>query len=137
MKTLSYLFLLSFFIICSCKTTVNKPLAAEFNDLGKFQDEFSTLVVAEGINLEGSAIEADDKTSTEINLTITNGKDLPTDPEAQKSVGRTLAATVKKHLKNKEQFEIYKVRFQQHLEDPSKVNWIQNIFKSTELTVSE
>jgi starvation-inducible outer membrane lipoprotein len=92
---------------CTMKTTkVKNP---EFIDLAKVQNELTNLIKAENFNLNGKEITTNKKTSTELEVSITNGQDIPAASDQQKALEKSIAVCIKKNLKNPNEFDSYKI----------------------------
>jgi hypothetical protein len=67
------------------------------------------LVKAENVNLDGKEIITNNKTSTELDVRIINGQNLPTTSDQQKALEKSIAACIKKNLKTSNEFDSYNV----------------------------
>ena len=128
------LFLLASF--SSCTFTVTKPKPPEYavntDSLGKALD---SLVSAVHINVNGKEIKKGDQTSSELDIEVINGRNIPDNDEKLRELGRTIGARFKNALKDPNQFDRYSVLFvilSTEKGVPSRT-WKGNIFKSGEL----
>jgi hypothetical protein len=109
MKTKYYLLLLFSILISSCMKHI-QPLDPVFADMDKFKYEFSSLIKAEHVNIDGKLTTSGSDSTTELQINIINAQNIPTDDE-RKSLGKVLSKTVKSNLKDAEQFQNYKVKY--------------------------
>jgi len=122
-------------LIAGCTFTTTKTKDPVFNDQAKVQQELTRLVSAENINLDGKEISTNGKSESELEISITNGTDIPSGGEERKSLGKSIATTVKKNLKDVSEFNIYKVLFVTEVQTgaSTKRSWVGNTFISSEL----
>lgn len=113
-KTKFYLILIFSIFIAGC--TYTKPKDPIFNNLNKFKYEFGSLIQAKKINIYGKEITTGSDSTSELEIDIINGKNIPTTEGERKSLGKSLAKVVKNNLKNSKQFETYKVKFEKQSE---------------------
>jgi hypothetical protein len=134
-KTRSLLFICFAALLASCTITSTKTKDPVFTDMKKVQQELTGLVTAENINLDGKEITTNKKTRSELEISITNGQNIPTSEDDRKTLGKSIATVVKSNLKNPNEFDTYKVLFVTKVESEgvTKRNWVGNTFSSTEL----
>lgn len=134
----SSLLLLFLILITSCTETTTKTRNPVFISIDKIQSQLVSLVKADNINLNGKEITVYDthkKTTSELEISITNGQNIPTGEEERKALGKTVAAAVKSNLKDSNEFEKYTVLFITKVESGgvTKHHWVGNVFTSKEL----
>lgn len=134
-KTFSFVVLIALFIV-SCTTTTTKTKDPIFskstNDL---EVELKKLVSSEGINLDGKEITTNGKTSSELQIDIKNGQNIPIDKNQMNELGRQIAIVVKNALQDKNEYNTYKVLFVTIKEEGASTqkDWKGKIFESEEL----
>lgn len=119
----------------SCTLTTTKRKDPVFNDMGKVEKELTSLVTSENINLNGKEISTNKKATSELEVSITNGQNIPNSDDEIKSLGKSIATTIKKNLKDPNEFDTYKVLFITKVESggASKRTWVGNVFSLSEL----
>ncbi|MBC7748632.1 MAG: hypothetical protein H7Z76_08690 [Methylotenera sp.] len=134
-KTKFYLLACFTFLVSSCTITTTKSKDPVFNDMSKVQNELTSLVKAENINLNGKEITKNKKATSELEVSITNGQNIPTSDDQRKVLGKSIASAVKNNLKDANQFDTYQILFITKTENGgvTKRNWVGNVFNSTEL----
>jgi low affinity Fe/Cu permease len=134
-KTHHYLLIYFTAILLSCTTTTTKIKNPEFSDQAKVQNELSSLVKAENINLSGKEIIINKKSSSELEVSIINGQNIPSDNDKQKAFEKLIAVCIKKNLKNPNEFESYKILIVKKTENNGVKNqsWTGNTFKASDL----
>lgn len=122
-------------LLASCTTTTTKTKNPVLNDIHKVEKELTALVTAENINLNGKEITTNKKTTTELEVSITNGQNIPTNDDQRKVLGKSIAIAVKKNLKDQNEFGTYTVLFITKVESNgvTKRTWIGDVFSSAEL----
>lgn len=104
-----FLFICLITVLSSCTkttTTVNNPL---FVNEAQIENELIGLVKAENINVSGTKSTTNDKISTELEIAIINGKDIPGNVDQQKAVQKKIASSIKRNLQDPNQFDSYRV----------------------------
>jgi hypothetical protein len=106
-----------------------------FIDSGKVEKELTSMVRAEHINLSGKEITSNGKTSTELEVAITNGTNVPKGDNERKSFEKSIAASVKNNLKDLNAYEKYTVLFvtKETSGAVTKRNWVGDVFSVKEL----
>jgi hypothetical protein len=106
-----------------------------FNDMSKVQNELTSLLKAEGIKLKGKEITKDKNTTSELEVSITNGQNIPSGNDQRKAFGKSIAGTIKNNLKDPNEYDTYQVLFEIKTENGgvTKSNLVEDIFSSTEL----
>ena len=122
-------------LLTSCAVTTTKQKDPIFENIQKVDMELTSLVKAEHINLAGTETTKNKKITTELQVEITNGQNIPENEEERKALGKSIAATVKKNLKDPNQFDSYTVLFITKVENSvaTKRHWVGNVFSSSEL----
>ena len=121
--------------LISCTFTTTKSIDPIFSDTSTIRSELRRTISAENINLDGKQITTDGKLTTEMDINIINGKDVPTNEAEIKNLGKSIAEIIKNNLKNKDQFETYKVLFVSVVQTgfTTKRHWVGHVFNSKEL----
>jgi starvation-inducible outer membrane lipoprotein len=134
-KTKSLLFICIAFLLTSCTVTTTKTKEPVFNDIGKVENELVTLVKADNINLNGKEITVNKNTTTELEVAITNGANIPNDDNERKTLGKSIATRIKTNLKDPNEYDKYTVLFVTKVESGAvtKTNSVGDIFSSKEL----
>jgi len=138
LKTYSTLAVIVFIsiIFIKCTTTVSKTKDPTFNvEVKTIQSDLKKIVTCENINLSGKEITSDGKVNSELEISITNGKNIPTDDLELKALGKQIASDIKKSLKDSNEYNKYTVLFVTVTTDSgvTKRHWKGNDFKSEEL----
>jgi hypothetical protein len=122
-------------ILFSCTTTTTRIINPIFIDQTKFQNELNSIVKAENINVQGKEITKNIMTSTELEVSITNGLNIPTGQDQQKVLEKSIAQCIKKNLKDPNEFDSYKILFIEKIgkDGTTKKSWTGNTFKPSEL----
>jgi hypothetical protein len=134
-KTNSYLLIfISVFIVgCTIKTTkIKDPV---FKDMNKFQKELAGLVTAENVNFSGKETTTNKKASSSLEVSITNGQNIPISEDERRALAKSIATVIKTNLKDSTEFGTYMILFVIKVENGgvTKRNWVGNIFTSKEL----
>lgn len=134
-KTICLGLLMMLMIVGCTMTTTNtkNPIFSKSTD--SLQSELNKIVSCEGINLDGKEITTNGKVSSEIEIDITNGQNVPTDENQMNELGKQIAVIVKDALQDKNEYNTYKVLFITKKEDAgvTQRNWKGKIFKSEQL----
>jgi hypothetical protein len=133
-KIIILLMLCSF--IASCTFTTTKEKDPEFKvDLNAVENNLKTLVTCEHINLSGTEKKTNNQISSEFEIRIINGVNLPTDDTQLKVLGKAIASQLKGELKNENPFNTYKMLFviQQTTAGATSSNYTGWVLKSEEL----
>jgi hypothetical protein len=135
MKTKLLLFVCITLLQLGCTITTTKTKNPVFTDIQRVQNELGSLVKAANINLNGKEITANNQTTTELEVAITNGANIPTGYDERRSLGKSIATSIKHNLKDPNEFDKYKVLFVTRVESGAvtKRNWVGDVFSSTEL----
>lgn len=133
-KTLIILYLTALFL-ASCTMTNTKTKDPVFNDMAKTLNELTKVVTAEAINLNGKEITTNKKVTSELEINITNGQNMPTTEDERKALGKSIATLIKSNLKDKNEFDTFQILFITKVENGgvTKRNWVGNVFNSSEL----
>jgi uncharacterized alkaline shock family protein YloU len=115
--------------------TTTKTKTPGITDMGKFQQELTSIVKAENIHFTGKEITKNNKVTSELEVSITNGQNIPANDDDRKALGKSIAKTIKSNLEDSNEFDIYKVLFVTKVESAggTKRNWVGNVFSSKEL----
>ncbi|HWI91326.1 MAG TPA: hypothetical protein VNT20_08620 [Flavisolibacter sp.] len=122
-------------LLLGCTITTTKTKDPVFTDIDRVQNELGNLVKAANINLNGKEITTNKKTRCELEVAITNGVNIPTGDDERRSLGKSIAVSIKHNLKDPNEFDDYKVLFVTKIESGAvtKRNWVGDVFSSTEL----
>ena len=133
--TKTNLFVSAAILLVSCTVTTTKTKDPVFTDMSNVQKELVTLVKAENINLSGEEITTNKKTTSELQVAITNGINIPAGDQDRKALGKSIATSIKRNLIDPNEFDKYTVLFVTKVENGgvTKRNWVGDVFSSTEL----
>jgi len=134
-KAKFYLLIYLVLILTSCTMTSTKSKNPVFTDQAKTEKELTSLVSSENMAVNGKEITTDKKVTSELDVNITNGKNIPTNSDERKALGKSIAASIKRNLKDLNEFDTYTVLFITTVENSGVTtrNWKGNVFKSAEL----
>jgi hypothetical protein len=132
-KLFSFMFALT--LLTSCTTTTTKRKDPAFVDMAKVQQQLVGLITAENINLNGKEITTNNKTTSELEVSITNAQNISTNEEERNQLGKSIATAIKSNLKNTSEFKTYKVLFITKTETGGvkKRTWVGKVYSATEL----
>jgi hypothetical protein len=135
MKTKCHLLFGLTALLASCTLTTTRMKDPIFIDSGKVEKELTSMVRAEHINLSGKEITSNGKTSTELEVAITNGTNVPKGDNERKSLEKSIAASVKNNLKDPNAYDKYTVLFvtKETSGAVTKRNWVGDAFSVKEL----
>lgn len=123
-------------VFLACTSTITKTKSPVFaSPIDSLQARLNGLIACEHINLLGKEVTTNGKPSTQLEIDILNGKDIPEDDDRMKILAHSLAFKVKEALKDKNEYDNYTVLFVK-VESSSSVtkrSWKGNTFKSAEL----
>jgi hypothetical protein len=127
--------ILALALLAGCTFTRTKTKDPVFNDKAKMEQELTRIVSAEHINLDGKEISTNGKTQSELEISITNGTNIPSNDDERKALGKLIGTTIKKNLKDLSEFDVYKVLFVTEVQTgaSTKESWVGNTFTSSEL----
>jgi hypothetical protein len=131
-------FLLTLLAACTftTKRTKNPQFTSSTDSLSRQIGQF---VSCEHINLDGKEITANGKTSSELEIDIINGKNVPADTMRMRSLGKSIASVFRSGLQDVDEYDSYQVLFM--TVEPTSVGtkrkWIGMIYKAEELTVKK
>jgi hypothetical protein len=99
------------------------------------QDDLSKIVTCKNINLNGKEVTTEGKATTELEISIINGKNIPDDNTQLRTLGKAIASVLKKSLKDQNEYNTYKVLFVTVVENGglTKKSWKSDEFASEEL----
>jgi hypothetical protein len=123
-------------LIIGCTTTTTKTKNPTFSkSTDSLQVDLNKLVSCEGINLDGKEITNNGKITTELEIDITNGQNIPADENQMNALGKQIASEIKEALQDKAVYQTYKVLFITKTESAGVTSrtWKGKIFKSEEL----
>ena len=120
----------------SCTSTVTKTKDPNFNtEISVIQNDLNKIITSEKVNISGKEITANENNSSELEVSILNGKDIPADEYQMKALGRSIATIIKKALKNQNQYDLIVVLFviESNKGDIKKREWKGFEYKPNEL----
>jgi hypothetical protein len=122
-------------MVTSCSITTTKIKDPVFNDNDKIEKELKSLVNPEHINLNGKEITTNKKTTSELEISIINGSNIPTTDEERTALEKSIAKCIKRNLKYPNEFDTYRVLFVSSVESGGVTTRTStgDVFNSTEL----
>jgi hypothetical protein len=135
MRKTKLLLFVSGVILLSCTMSNTKTKDPVISDMSTVQNELTNLVKAENINLNGKEITTNNKTTSELEVSITNGVSIPTNDTERKALGKAIATSIKRNLKDPNEYDKYTVLFVTKVESDAgtKRDWEGDSYSSTEL----
>jgi len=98
------------FVSCSITSTKEKrPIFSKTDDT--LQESLSKIVKSEKINLDGTEIFENGKVRSVLEIDIINGIDIPINENEMNNLGKKVAVFFKDALKDKNEYDAYKVLF--------------------------
>jgi len=135
--------LLSFLIVLlltQCKYTTTSQKQAILNiPSDSLSYQLGRIIVCKHIDITGKDIKAGGQISTELDISMINSKDLPSDRNNQNELAKKIATIIKNALQNKNDFDSYKVFFitetksENAMGTITKKNYISFDFKKVEI----
>jgi len=129
-------FLLTSILFIGCNYTVTKTKHAVFSvDESIVQTNLNKLVTCENINLAGKEVTSNSKTTSELEVDIMNGQNIPADTEQMNTLAKSIAVELKKSLKDPNEYDKINVLFVRKWYDgaATRKEWKGHEFKSAEL----
>lgn len=106
------LIILLILLITACTTTITKTKDPVFNSsTDSLGVSLAKLVVCEDINLDGKEITVNGKINSALEIDVINGRGIPKDEDQMMALGKKIATTIKDALKDKAEYQTYKVLF--------------------------
>jgi len=97
----------------ACTFTTSMPLTPDFrvgtDTIGSHMD---SLISAENFNFYGIKKSVNGTVTRVMQVTVTNGKNVPSEDQALRALGKTLATYAKSQLKDTAEYDLYDVRFE-------------------------
>ncbi len=107
----TFVFLLMY-LIFSCTFYSTKSKMPNFKvESSKMEENLKTLVTCENVDVRGVEIKVNEKVSTEFQVSIINGSNIPTDDNKLKSLGKSIDSLYRQELSNVNEFNTFKVFF--------------------------
>lgn len=98
------------FVSCTITSTKEKkPILSETGD--SIQESLAKIVKSENINIDGAEISTNGKVTSELEIDIINGMNIPINENEMNDLGRKIAVIIKDALKDKNEYDTYKVLF--------------------------
>jgi hypothetical protein len=100
------------YLISSCTFTSTKTKMLSFKvENAKMTENLKTLVTCENVNVNGLEKKTNDQVSTELEIRIINGSNIPSDETKLRSLGKSIDSLFKQELSNVNDFNTFKVFF--------------------------
>ena len=100
------------YLSCSCTFTSTKSKTPNFKvESTKMLENLKTLVTCENVNVNGTEKKTNDQVSSELEIRIINGSNIPSDDNKLKSLGKSIDSLFKQELSNVNDFNTFKVFF--------------------------
>jgi hypothetical protein len=116
--------------------TITTPKQPQFIfDAGTIQTNLSTLVICEDVDVNGTQTKTNNQTSSEMEIDIINGKNIPSNEDSMAHLGKEIAAQFKLELKDSGSFNTFKVLFvtKKVDGDVTSSTYTGRVFESAEL----
>lgn len=111
LQKISFFLAATFFISgCSFTVTRSKPPAFRIST-DSMAIKVDSLVTCEHISVDGSEKTTGGKTSSEVEIEIINGKNIPTGDTSLRALGKSIAFRIKQELKDSVEYNTFKVLF--------------------------
>lgn len=133
---ISAILLACILVYTSCTYTKTKSKTPVLKNISELNKRLSGLIAAENVNIDGKEITQDNKTTSELEISITNAKNLPQEDDLKRILARLLAKAVKANLKDTSAYNDYQVFFIHKTENAviTKRNWISYTLSSEEVS---
>lgn len=101
----------------------------------ELQGELNSVVQFQNINISGKEITKNKKTTSEVEVAVINGVNIPTDDDQRNELAKSLAQSVKRNLKDANAFDTYQIIFVAEEKNGAVTNrkWTKMGFKSADL----
>jgi hypothetical protein len=119
---------------CTFSTTRGKaPVYAISTD--QIQNNLDSLIKYESISLEGKIVTTNGEAHSELDISITNGTNIPVDGSAESKLGRSVSRIVRNSLRDTAEYEKFVVTFVKSETNGSitRRSWKSYPFKKEEL----
>ena len=126
--------MLYFFTSCSTTTTKTKePIFSTSTTI--VENEVTDIVSCKSINLNGKETTENGNVTSELEIHITNGQNIPSDDTQMIDLGKKIAIVIKKGLKNSSEFQTFRVLFITEIDNSGIITqtWRGKTFKIEEL----
>jgi hypothetical protein len=127
---------LSMAFAMACTLTVSKTKPPVFlAGMDSIQIDMNKMLSFQHISLVGRETDKNGKLSSELEVDIINGKNIPADENERKKLGNSIAAALMNALKDKNEYDSYKVLFVtlEIAGGVTKRDWKGYVFKTEEL----
>jgi protein involved in ribonucleotide reduction len=130
--TILILFSLFFF---NCTRTTIKEKIPILKNVDQTERELLALVKAGNINLNGKEIISGKNISSELEVSIINGQNIPTKDKERKTLARLIASCVKRNLLHLDEYDKYSIIFLRKTVSEGVISqtWVKETFSSGEL----
>jgi len=98
-------------ILIGCTITTTKSKTPVFNDPESLNKEIGTFLTAESMNVVGKENTTNGKTSSALEITVTNPKNVQDDDDLRRGLGKAVAKKIKFSLKDTSEYSTYTVSF--------------------------
>lgn len=118
---------------CSITTTKSKDPVIQNTD--QLKNELNHVLGTANVNLAGKEVIANNKKTSELEVRITDGGNIPVDEDLRRTLFRMIAKLIKSHLKDSSEFNSYVVSFLKKIESGTvtKRIWVGDKFSFEEL----
>ena len=119
----------------ACNLTVTKTKNPVFlGGMDNIQIDMNKILTFEHVSLVGKETDKNGKLSSELEVDIINGKNIPVDDNEMKKLGNSIASSLKNALKDRNEYDTYKVLFvsQEVSNGVTKRDWKGFVFKAEE-----
>src|SRR5258705_8626139 len=97
----SIFILLVLIALSSCTVATTKRKDPVFTiDIAAVGKELHNVVISEHINLDGKIVTTNKKSTSQLEISIANGENIPPDDNEMESLRKTIASIVKKDLQD-------------------------------------
>jgi len=125
-------FLFFFTVLSSCTFTTKESKAPIFTvSMDSVATELENYVISERINLDGQIVTTNKTSTTQIEISVINSKNISKKDSELGNLGFKIASTVKKYLVDKNSYDTYVVVFVTEVVKGIKIerDWIKYEFK--------
>ena len=122
-------------MVAACTFTTNFPLTPDFRvGIDTVASYLDNLSPAQHFNFDGVKKTVNGTATRTLEITVTNGKNVPTEDRALSALAKTMAVYVKSQLKDSTEYDIYDVRFDSQKKSDGVTS---NSFNTIEFKTSE
>jgi hypothetical protein len=103
--------LLFFIFVSSCTFTTTKTNNPGFINIILLEKKLDSLISCENFNINGREITTNKKSTSEIEISTINCRDVSRNSDQMVDLAKTIASEIKKNLTDPNQYDTYKVLF--------------------------